>query len=107
NRFLVYLISIKINMEELFRYQAALLAQTSDNFMRYMFQTLPWNDRFVCIKGLRGVGKTTMMLQHLKYQLKDTSENLYVTLDHPYFYTHSLTELAADFAIMGGKVLLV
>ena len=94
-------------MEELFQYQNTLLAQVSDKFKRYLFHQLPWQDRFICIKGLRGVGKTTMMLQYLKYVLKDTTKNLYVTLDHPYFYTHDLMDLAKEFSLQGGEVLLV
>lgn len=94
-------------MEELFRYQNALLAQVSDSFKRYLYTKLPWDERFLCLKGLRGVGKTTIMLQYLKYEIRDTARNLYVTLDHPYFYTHNLMDLAADFTLVGGQVLLV
>jgi predicted AAA+ superfamily ATPase len=94
-------------MEKLFQYQNNLLSSIDGGFFRYLFSRIPWKERFVGIKGLRGVGKTTLLLQYLKYQLGPSEKNLYVTLDHPYFYTHSLYELAESFYHAGGETLLV
>lgn len=94
-------------MEKLFQYQAGLLQNITNQFNRYLFKEIVWDERFVGIKGLRGVGKTTLLLQHLKYNLSDTNKNLYVTLDHPYFYSNTLFELAQSFYQLGGKTLLV
>lgn len=94
-------------MEKLFQYQAALLQNVSNDFNRYLFKDIAWKDRFAGIKGLRGVGKTTLLLQHLKYNLRDTSKHLYVTLDHPYFYSNTLFDLAESFHQLGGQTLLV
>lgn len=94
-------------MEKLFQYQAALLQKVNQDFNRYLFNEIEWNERFVGIKGLRGIGKTTLLLQHLKYNLKDTNKNLYVTLDHPWFYNQTLFDLAQQFHQLGGKTLLV
>jgi len=94
-------------MEQLIQYQANLLKSINKDFTRYAYSKLPWQSRFLGIKGFRGVGKTTMLLQYLKYELKDLSAHLYVTLDHPYFYQHSLYELAEQFYQLGGKTLLV
>lgn len=94
-------------MQELIQYQANLLKNTEKNFTRYLYDKLPWESRFLGVKGFRGVGKTTMLLQYLKYELQDLSKHLYVTLDHPYFYQNSLYELAQQFHQLGGKTLLV
>ena len=94
-------------MEKLFQYQNSILKRVSDGFFRPAFQKIPWQERFVGIKGLRGVGKTTLLLQHLKYDLGVSAEHLYVTLDHPYFYSHSLYDLAESFYHRGGVTLLV
>lgn len=94
-------------MESLFQHQAVLLRQVDDKFFRYLYHQVKWADRFVCIKGLRGVGKTTMLLQYLKFSLRDLQKNLYVTLDHPYFYSNSLEDVVSQFALNGGKVLLI
>lgn len=64
-------------------------------------------EKMVGIKGLRGVGKTTLLLQYLKYKWKDVGTGLYVTADHPYFYRNSLFELAGDWERLGGTLLLI
>ncbi len=61
----------------------------------------------LAIKGPKGAGKTTLLLQWLKYELGAGSDALYVTADHPWFFTNSLLELAGDFVKYGGKHLLV
>ncbi len=94
-------------MEKLVQYQTALLKELAHDFVRYPFESIPWKERFVGIKGLRGVGKTTMLLQHVQKHLGVSDEHLYVTLDHPYFYKNSLFELAETFYNSGGKTLLV
>jgi hypothetical protein len=77
-------------MDKLIQYQNALLKELHTDFVRYPFESIPWHERFIGIKGLRGVGKTTMLLQHLQMHLGLKGEHLYVTLDHPYFYNNSL-----------------
>jgi hypothetical protein len=57
------------------------------------------------IRGLRGTGKTTMLLQYLKFFVKEKA--LYVTADHPWFYENTLYELADQFEKNEGKVLLI
>lgn len=94
-------------MEKLYQYQSSLLQKVNLDFKRYLFDEVKWDERFVAIKGLRGVGKTTLLLQHLKYNLKDIRKNLYVTLDHPWFYNNTLFDLAQQFYLLGGRTLLV
>jgi len=59
------------------------------------------------IKGPRGAGKTTMMLQHLKFDLRMSSEALYITADHNWFYNHTLFDVANDWHKQGGKILFI
>lgn len=59
------------------------------------------------ITGLRGVGKTTMLLQFLKYKVQNKEQALYVSADHPWFFDHTLYELANQFTKYGGKILLI
>src|SRR5690606_37585817 len=94
-------------MEKLFLYQNNLLQGVEGAFFRYPFQLILWKERLIGIKGLRGVGKTTMLVEELKYHLGFLAKHLYVSLDHPYFYTHTLYELAETFYQMGGEALLV
>lgn len=60
----------------------------------------------VGLLGPRGVGKTTMVLQYIKERLP-RQETLYVVAEDLYFSSHTLLELADDFAKMGGKYLFI
>jgi len=94
-------------MNELISYQNKLLTQTSNNWYRSVFKKLNWEQRLLGIKGLRGVGKTTLMLQYIKYHYKESGKALYVTADNPWFYEHSLFELIDEWDKNGGKLLLI
>jgi hypothetical protein len=94
-------------MESLIAYQENLLAHTEGEFFRFLHKTIPWDQRMIAIKGLRGAGKTTMILQHIKYVSSDTVKSLYVTTDHPWFYNHTLLDLADQWHKAGGKVLYI
>ena len=58
------------------------------------------------LTGPRGVGKTTLVLQHIKKNL-NPSETLYVTAEDFYFADNKLIELAGDFVKRGGKYLFI
>lgn len=94
-------------MDALYEYQAELLEGVSDRFYRGLYHKLNWDERFLGITGLRGTGKTTMLLQYLKYSVPKQKNSLYVTADHPWFYDHSLLELAQQFRKYDGKLLLI
>ena len=80
----------------------------STGFKRYMYNKLPWEARLVGLMGPRGVGKSTMVLQHIKEQAEDVqSKSLYVSADHSYFSTHTLIDTAAQFVREGGEWLYI
>ena len=62
--------------------------------MRYLYEAINWDVRLIGIKGSRGVGKTTMLLQRIKMAYKSTDTVFYVSLDNLWFQSHSLPELA-------------
>lgn len=92
-------------MDRLYAFQRNVLNFTENNFVRALFPHINWKQRMIGIRGLRGTGKTTLLLQYLKFHLK--AKGLYVTADHPYFYDHSLLELADQFEKDGGTTLLI
>ena len=93
-------------MEQLFPRFQALVARTDTRFVRYLYHQIDWNNRLIAIVGSRGVGKTTMLFQHIKQNYDPTSgEVLYVSLDNMWFGTHTLVELADEFHKNGGKAL--
>ncbi len=94
-------------MEELFSYQNKILKSVSNQWHRYAFEKIDWDQRLFGIKGLRGVGKTTLLLQYLKFHYLNKENALYVSADHPWFYRNSLYELITEFEKMGGKLLLI
>lgn len=71
-------------METLFRSFRTQLEHTSTEVVRFLHDQIAWDSRLVAILGARGVGKTTLLLQHIKlYDRED--ESLYVTADDFYF----------------------
>ena len=69
------------------------IAKISLWFKRYLYAQINWNARIIAIKGARGVGKTTMLLQHILEHYQDIDQTLYASLDDLWFTTHSLLEL--------------
>lgn len=82
------------------------LKATSNEFHRYMFDRINWNNRLIGLTGPRGVGKSTLMLQYMLAQ-PDRKDMLYIAADHIWFANHSLVELADDFVKEGGKWLCI
>ena len=93
-------------MERLQAYFEKLLRETSYSFHRYLFDDINWDARMIGLVGPRGVGKTTLVLQHIKEQLP-RQESLYVTAEDLYFSTHHLVDLADAFARTGGRYLFI
>ena len=74
---------------------------------RYLYDKILWDERSILITGQRGVGKTTMMLQHLKEHFGKSSKAIYISVDNPYFKNISLYEFATQFEKYGGEVLYI
>ena len=95
-------------MDSLFLKQERMLAQTSTNIVRELMNKIHWNNRLIAIRGSRGVGKTTLMLQYIKLNYSPGSRvALYCTLDSIYFSSHTLLELVEKFYLQGGKHLFL
>ena len=95
-------------MDSLFLKQERMLVQTSTDIIRELMNKIHWNNRLIAIRGSRGVGKTTLMLQYIKLNYPLGSRiALYCTLDSIYFSNHTLLELAEKFYLQGGKHLFL
>lgn len=66
-------------MEALFEKHQQKLALTSLTFVRSIMDKIDWDERLIGIKGARGIGKTTLLLQRIKQQFKFSTNALYVT----------------------------
>lgn len=74
-------------------------------FKRFLFYETDWNKRLTGIKGARGTGKTTLLLQLLRDSGLPTSKAAWFSLDEMYFTNHTLVETVESFYIQGGQLL--
>ncbi|MFN4000469.1 ATP-binding protein [Algoriphagus sp.] len=95
-------------MDHLFELYRKLWRRISLDFQRSLISEINWENRLIGITGARGVGKTTLVLQYLKNQF-DVADNsvLYASVDHIWFSSHTLLELADQFSKSGGKFLVL
>ncbi len=96
---------IKYTMERLVQQFLRRVGNVSTDFKRYLFDEINWNDRLIAIKGSRGVGKTTMLLQYIKLNRELDEQTLYVSLDDIFFQAQTLVDLVDEFYTNGGKFL--
>ncbi|MFA6401127.1 MAG: AAA family ATPase [Salinivirgaceae bacterium] len=93
-------------MRTLYQKFETLLQSTTMDFKRYLYDKISWDNRMIGIIGARGVGKTTMILQHIKENL-DSKKALYVSSDDMYFGENRLLDLADNFYKNAGEYLFI
>ncbi len=93
-------------MEQLFELYRDKLRRTDLGFVRYLHDEINWNTQLMVIVGARGVGKTTMLLQHIRLT-EAGDKSLYISADHTYFSSHSLYDTASAFHKGGGEILYI
>jgi len=84
-----------------------LVNSVSMDFNRYLMDEINWENRLIGIKGARGTGKTTILLQWLHQKNLPSSKAAYFSLDEMYFTTNSLLDTGEDFYLKGGKILVL
>lgn len=93
-------------MDQLFEYSNKLINEVDVTFVRYLYSEINWRNRLLGLVGPRGVGKTTLVLQHIQQNL-NKADTLYVTAEDFYFASIRLVDLADRFAKLGGKYLFI
>ncbi len=93
-------------MRTLYQKFETLLQNTTTDFKRYLHEKVSWDNRMIGIIGARGVGKTTLILQHIKENL-GSKKALYVSADDMYFGENRLFDLADDFYKNAGEYLFI
>lgn len=95
-------------MELLFDRQEALLRSTKMDFVRGYMAHINWTAPMLCIRGAKGVGKTTLLRQFVKQHFEPgCSEVLYCSLDWTYFATNTLLAVSQRFHQHGGRLLIL
>lgn len=94
-------------MEQFFRTHDYLVEHLEASVRRDLMDEIDWSSRMIGIKGTRGVGKTTFLLQYAKEKFGRDRSCLYINMNNFYFQGHGIAEFAGEFHKLGGKVLLI
>ena len=94
-------------MEILFEKSYQKIERIQTGSVRSLMNDIQWNSRLICIRGARGVGKTTLLLQRLKQYLPKDNTVLYASLDNIWFSEHKLSYLIDNFVKRGGAHLFL
>ena len=84
-------------MEAFYQTHAYLVEHTNAAVRRDLMDEINWNDRLIGIKGTRGVGKTTFLLQYAKEKFGTDRSCLYVNMNNFYFQSCSIADFAGEF----------
>lgn len=95
-------------MERLFARHDIYLSEVPMEYIRGFMQRIHWDSRLIIIKGPKGVGKSTLLLQYIKKNFDANDRHvLYCSADTNYFATHTLVDLADTFVKRGGQWLFI
>ena len=94
-------------METFYRTHSYLVEHTNAPVRRDLMDEIDWNDRLIGIKGTRGVGKPTFLLQYAKEKFGTDRSCLFINMNNFYFSKYTLVDFAGEFVKRGGKVLLI
>lgn len=94
-------------MESVTQIYTRLLAVTPMDHFRYLYRQIDWEDRLISITGVRGAGKTILLLQYIKENFPDKRNALYASLDNIWFTRNTLTDLVEQFTAYGGTHLFL
>ncbi len=94
-------------MNELYEISQTYINEIEISFRRSFIDEIDWSNRMIAILGARGVGKTTLMLQYIKENYKDSSDALFVSMDHVGVADLSLLDIAKFHVQRGGKFLCI
>lgn len=94
-------------MESFYNTHNYLVERVNSPIRRQLMDEIDWNHRLIGIKGCRGIGKTTFLLQYAKEKFGNDKSCLYINFNNFYFTQHSLVEFAQKFCEQGGQTLLI
>ena len=94
-------------MENFFEAHKVLVEASSDLINRELYSEIDWSHRLVGVKGFRGVGKTTFLLDYIRKNYGNSRDCLYVNLNDFYFAKRRIFSFADEFYKRGGKVLVL
>lgn len=94
-------------MQSLVNIHNTLQEQSKETIRRELMDEIDWNNRIIGIKGFRGVGKTTFLMDIVKERYLNDKSCLYVNLNNFYFTKRKIVSFADEFYKTGGKTLIL
>lgn len=95
-------------MEKFFQSHAYMLSHLNAPVQRSLMDRIDWSHRMIGIRGPRGVGKTTFLLQYARDHFDPQLQQcLYISMNNFYFQGRGIVEFTEDFVRYGGRVLLI
>ena len=90
------------DIEHIYRLSKDKIEETDMSLKRYSYDSIDWKDRLVGLRGARGVGKTTLLLQKIADSGEERARSLYVSLDSVWLDAKEIYRLAEHFVQHGG-----
>lgn len=94
-------------LEELFFTHQKTVEDTPLDFKRYLYHQIDWKAQAVCVMGSRGVGKTTLLLQHYHEVYRNVEKCLYISADNVEVAAFGLFQIAKEYFQYGGDAIIV
>ncbi len=94
-------------MQNLFNIHNTLQEQNRKTIRRELLEEINWDHRIIGIKGFRGVGKTTFLIDIVKEKFLNDKTCLYINLNNFYFTKRKIVSFADEFYKTGGKTLIL
>jgi predicted AAA+ superfamily ATPase len=94
-------------MDKVYLEYIETLSALKPSFRRNFIDEIDWNEPLLFIVGSRGVGKTTLILQHIKEKFGKSTKALYISMDDISLSSYRLYDLAKNHAQLGGTHLFI
>lgn len=95
-------------MNTLLQTHCSLLKNKRSTIKRELGKEIDWSQRLIAIKGSRGVGKTTFLLDYIRENNRENDKScLYINLNNLFFTERGLVSFVDEFYKKGGKTLLL
>jgi Predicted ATPase (AAA+ superfamily) len=95
-------------MDSLYKIHRYLHENTNTPVRRRLMDEINWDNRLIGIRGSRGVGKTTFLINYAKEYFKSNDRKcLYINLNNLFFTVKTIRDFANEFRLKGGEVLLI
>lgn len=94
-------------LDELVVIHTEVMSTVSQTSKRYLYDKIDWNTKAICLKGERGVGKTTMICQYLLEKYESPDKALYISADNINVTAIGLFNIAREYFAYGGQALFI